>query len=144
MVNSASAKTQTSLFSALPSNTYWCLRTINKEENFLYCEFVTEFVSFYDLNEDPYQARLLHNVVYSLDMDVLEKLSERLRHLRECKGASCELYSSSNWEQHISKSSAIPNEGKGNMYFLDNYLHNGIHSSTIGRSLRASYEVATL
>ncbi|KAK6729442.1 hypothetical protein RB195_006474 [Necator americanus] len=77
------------------NNTYWCLRTINEFENFLYCEFVTEFVSFYDLNDDPYQ---LHNIVYSLDMSTLEKLSERLRHLRECKGASCEHYSSPDWQ----------------------------------------------
>ncbi|VDL76735.1 unnamed protein product [Nippostrongylus brasiliensis] len=79
-------------------NTYWCLRTVNDSENFLYCEFVTEFVSYYDLNEDPHQ---LHNIVYSLEMSTLERLSERLRLLRKCKGELCERFSASNWEQHL-------------------------------------------
>ncbi|KAK5985584.1 Arylsulfatase [Trichostrongylus colubriformis] len=82
------------------NNTYWCLRTINEAENYLYCEFVTEFVSYYDLNEDPYQ---LHNIVYSLEMSTLERLSERLQLLRECKGASCERYSNTDWEQRMEK-----------------------------------------
>ncbi|VDM52097.1 unnamed protein product [Angiostrongylus costaricensis] len=80
------------------NNTYWCLRTINDIENFLYCEFVTEFVSYYDLNDDPHQ---LHNTVYSLEMNTLEQLSERLRLLRECQGSECERFSSSIWEQHV-------------------------------------------
>ncbi|EYC29239.1 hypothetical protein Y032_0006g2861 [Ancylostoma ceylanicum] len=92
------------------NNTYWCLRTINEVDNFLYCEFVTEFVSFYDLNEDPYQ---LHNIVYALDMSTLEKLSERLRRLRECSGASCERFSSSDWEQHLTRATTLPQAEKG-------------------------------
>ncbi|VDP30566.1 unnamed protein product [Heligmosomoides polygyrus] len=85
------------------NNTYWCLRTINDVENFLYCEFVTEFVSYYDLNEDPYQ---LHNIVYSLEMSTLERLSERLRLLRECRGPLCERYSGANWEQQLHQPSS--------------------------------------
>ncbi|RCN27931.1 hypothetical protein ANCCAN_26332 [Ancylostoma caninum] len=101
---------QSSMTVLVASNTYWCLRTINEVDNFLYCEFVTEFVSFYDLNEDPYQ---LHNIVYALDMNTLEKLSERLRHLRECSGSSCERFSSSDWEQHLSQTTAAPQAEKG-------------------------------
>uniref|UniRef100_A0A158PAI6 Sulfatase domain-containing protein n=1 Tax=Angiostrongylus cantonensis TaxID=6313 RepID=A0A158PAI6_ANGCA len=93
------------------NNTYWCLRTINDIENFLYCEFVTEFVSYYDLNDDPHQ---LHNIVYSLEMNTLEQLSERLRLLRECQGSECERYSSSTWEQHLHYNSCLSvNEMKG-------------------------------
>lgn len=50
----------------------------------------------------------LHNIVYALDINTLEKLSERLRHMRECSGASCERYSSSDWEQHLARSTTVP------------------------------------
>ncbi|CAJ0959222.1 unnamed protein product, partial [Mesorhabditis belari] len=83
------------------NNTYWCLRTLNSTHNFLYCEFVTEFISYYDLNTDPFQ---LTNVVYSLDMSTLESLSLQLRLLRKCRGRKeCERASSSHWTDLLIK-----------------------------------------
>ena len=50
------------------SNTYWCVRTVNVTHNYLYCEFVSGIITYYDLNVDPYQLRNIYQVSRSTVM----------------------------------------------------------------------------
>lgn len=66
------------------NNTFWCLRTINDTHNFLYCEFVTGFITFYDMRTDPYQLR---NAVHDLSTQEVHELHNSLERLKRCRGS---------------------------------------------------------
>lgn len=68
------------------NNTYSCVRTINSTHNFLYCEFTTGFVTFYNLRIDPFE---LQNRADSLKPEEKSYLHDLLARLMACKGKSC-------------------------------------------------------
>ncbi|CAG9831843.1 unnamed protein product [Diabrotica balteata] len=68
------------------NNTYSCVRTINSTHNFLYCEFTTGFVTYYNLRRDPFE---LQNRANSLKPEELSYLHDLLARLMACKGRSC-------------------------------------------------------
>ena len=65
------------------NNTYWCLRTINSTHDLLYCEFINNFISYYDLTKDPFQ---LKNAIHDVNYGVLQQLHEQLNEMRKCHG----------------------------------------------------------
>ncbi|KAL3891884.1 hypothetical protein ACJMK2_004126 [Sinanodonta woodiana] len=66
------------------NNTYWCMRTINETHDYLFCEFISNFISYYDLKKDPYQLR---NAVHDLSYTTIQQLHDQLSKLRACQGA---------------------------------------------------------
>ena len=68
------------------NNTYWCIRTMNSTQNSLYCEFITGFVTYYDMRIDPYQLR---NIAHTLSEAQLAFFHQTLERMRTCRGSSC-------------------------------------------------------
>ncbi|XP_003489072.1 extracellular sulfatase SULF-1 homolog isoform X1 [Bombus impatiens] len=65
------------------NNTYSCIRTINATHNFLYCEFTTGLVTYYNLRIDPFEQ---WNRLSSLTSSERSYLHDQLEHLKGCKG----------------------------------------------------------
>ncbi|XP_011167004.2 extracellular sulfatase SULF-1 homolog isoform X2 [Solenopsis invicta] len=65
------------------NNTYSCIRTINKTHDFLYCEFTTGLMTYYNLRLDPFEQ---WNRASSLTPTEKSYLHDQLEHLKGCKG----------------------------------------------------------
>lgn len=68
------------------NNTYSCLRTINSLHNFLYCEFTTGFITFYNLRLDPFELQNRFDQLKSNEKVYLHGLLQRMI---ACKGINC-------------------------------------------------------
>jgi N-acetylglucosamine-6-sulfatase len=68
------------------NNTYHCVRTISREENSVYCEFVDDenFVEYYDMKDDQWQ---LTNT--QLNQCQKRHYQQRLAQLKSCSGETC-------------------------------------------------------
>ncbi len=65
------------------TNTYWCVRAVNASHNYLYCEFVSGLITYYDMNIDPYQLR---NIYQTLSGAELNDMHARLLELKAAGG----------------------------------------------------------
>merc|ERR1712142_689071 len=66
------------------NNTYWCVRNINSTHNYLYCEYVTGMVTYFDLKVDPHQLR---NVLHTLSDEDINYMHHQVTSLREYSAA---------------------------------------------------------
>lgn len=87
------------------NNTYSCLRTINATHNYLYCEFVTGLVSFYNLKIDPFQQR---NRAHTLNPGEKEWLRHSLAEMVRCKGSAQCAVSPAKRKKKLEASNALP------------------------------------
>merc|ERR1719450_866109 len=62
------------------NNTYWCIRNINVTHNYLYCEYVTGMITYFDLKVDPFQLR---NLLYTLPSSDLNYMHGQVKRLRD-------------------------------------------------------------
>ncbi|XP_063977121.1 extracellular sulfatase SULF-1 homolog isoform X1 [Diachasmimorpha longicaudata] len=65
------------------NNTYSCIRTINSTHNFLYCEFTTGLVTFYNLRVDPFEQWNRYAFLTDAEKSYLH---DQLEQLKRCRG----------------------------------------------------------
>merc|ERR1719318_490007 len=65
------------------NNTYWCVRNINSTHNYLYCEYFTGMLTYFDLRVDPFQLR---NLLYTLTDSDLNYMHRQVTKLRNYSG----------------------------------------------------------
>jgi len=82
------------------TNTYWCVRTINITHNYLYCEFVSGIITYYNLNIDPYQLR---NIYQTLSDHELNSMHRQLLQLKNQNGGIQLNPSNSNTEKSVTE-----------------------------------------
>ncbi|KAM8704157.1 hypothetical protein ACLKA7_008712 [Drosophila subpalustris] len=70
------------------NNTYSCLRTINSTHDFLYCEFTTGLITFYNLTIDRFETT---NRASSLTPAERSHMHDTLEHLKSCRGRNCSI-----------------------------------------------------
>ncbi|CAD6992022.1 unnamed protein product [Ceratitis capitata] len=68
------------------NNTYSCIRTINATHNYLYCEFTTGLITFYNLKTDPFETQ---NRASTLTSEEKSYMHDTLEKLKGCRGKSC-------------------------------------------------------
>jgi arylsulfatase A-like enzyme len=73
------------------NNTYWCVRNINTTHNYLYCEYVTGMVTYFNLGIDPHQLR---NLLHTLEDSEINFMHSQVSYLREYSAANEYLKSS--------------------------------------------------
>jgi len=61
------------------TNTYSCVRNVNGTHNYLYCEFVSGLITYYNLKVDPYQLR---NIYLTLEPEELNFMHHQLAVLK--------------------------------------------------------------
>eukprot|EP00054_Salpingoeca_dolichothecata_P020402 m.128621 g.128621 ORF g.128621 m.128621 type:complete len:506 (+) comp23599_c0_seq1:2-1519(+) len=68
------------------NNTYSCMRTINKTVNTQFCQWVSGFQEFYNLDTNPWQ---LKNEIDTLSHEERQKMTAELAKLAACSGDDC-------------------------------------------------------
>ena len=55
------------------TNTYSCVRNVNATHNYLYCEFVSGTITYYNLKVDPYQLRNIYATLSPEELNFMHR-----------------------------------------------------------------------